>query len=50
MDALTDKQQEMLMQGGNKNFKEFMEFYELNSQPAKIKYRTKAAEFYRQRV
>lgn len=47
MDAISDKQYKFLQAGGNKRFREYMEKYELNSQPSKIKYRTKAAEYYR---
>lgn len=50
MDAISDKQYKLLQYGGNKKFKEFMEKYDLNSQPSKIKYRTKAADYYRQQV
>lgn len=50
MDALSDKQAKFLQAGGNKKFYDFMEKYKLNSEPSKIKYRTKAAEYYRQQV
>ena len=50
MDAISDKQLKILDIGGNKKFKEFMEIYNLNSEPSKVKYRTKAAEYYRQQV
>jgi len=47
MDALTDKQTKVLSLGGNKRFLEFMEAYGLENEPSNIKYKTKAAEFYR---
>eukprot|EP00826_Nyctotherus_ovalis_P011016 TRINITY_DN12876_c0_g1_i3.p1 TRINITY_DN12876_c0_g1~~TRINITY_DN12876_c0_g1_i3.p1 ORF type:complete len:357 (-),score=91.82 TRINITY_DN12876_c0_g1_i3:950-2020(-) len=47
MDAISDKQRKILSHGGNKRFAEFMEMYGLNSTPAGVKYKTKAAEFYR---
>ncbi len=47
MDAISDKQYKMLSLGGNKRFNEFMEMYGLATAPPKIKYKTRAAEFYR---
>ena len=47
MDGLSDQQKKLLSLGGNKRFMEFMEMYELGSEPANIKYKTRAAEFYR---
>lgn len=47
MDAISDKQRKILSHGGNKRFAEFMEMYGLGSAPASVKYKTKAAEFYR---
>ena len=45
MDNITDKQKKIMSIGGNKRFREFMETYNLNTDPNK--YKTKAAEFYR---
>ena len=45
MDIITEKQKRMLSIGGNKRFKEFMENYDLNTNPEK--YKTKAAMFYK---
>lgn len=50
MDAWTEKQIDMMREGGNVNFKTFMENYELNRQPPAIKYKTVAAEYYRRKV
>ena len=47
MDTISDNQRKLLSLGGNKRFAEFMEEYDLNSEPAKVKYKTKAAKFYR---
>ena len=37
MDGLSDQQKKLLSLGGNKRFMEFMEMYELGSEPANIK-------------
>ena len=50
MDAISDKQYRILALGGNKKFIAFMEKYMLNSEAAKVKYRSKAAEYYRLKV
>ncbi len=39
-----------LKNGGNANFKSFMLTYNLDHEPAFMKYRSKAAEYYRRRV
>ena len=49
-DTLSDNEAEYLKAGGNKKFAEFMEAYELNSGSPIVKYKTKAAEYYRQQV
>ncbi len=49
-DSWTDRQLEYLRIGGNKRFADFMQSYDLNAVSPLIKYRTKAAEFYRQSV
>jgi len=36
--------------GGNNNFKNFMQNYNLDHEPAFVKYKSKAAEYYRRRV
>ena len=50
MDAINDKQKKLLSLGGNKKFFEFMQAYGLNTEPSNVKYKTKAAEFYRQKL
>ena len=40
----------MIALGGNNKFEEFMENYDLNYLPAIIKYRTIAAQYYRNYV
>lgn len=50
MDSISDRQQKILALGGNKRFFNFMQPYNLNSQPSNIKYRSKAAEYYRARL
>ncbi len=50
MDAISDKQYKTLEMGGNKRFAEFMGRYRLGEEPSKVKYRTHAAEYYRQMV
>jgi len=36
--------------GGNANLSEFFQHYDLNEESVQMRYRTKAAEFYRARV
>ena len=50
MDSWTDQQLKMMKEGGNGNFKAFMETYNLNQESPAIKYKTKAAEYYRKSV
>ncbi len=40
----------MMTLGGNKNLYEYFQFYDLNEESLQMKYKTKAAEFYKQRV
>lgn len=40
----------MMRVGGNQQFREYLEKYNLEDEQAKIKYQTKAAQFYRKRI
>jgi ADP-ribosylation factor GTPase-activating protein 1 len=50
MDSWTDQQLNMMKEGGNAKFKAFMETYNLNQESPAMKYKTKAAEYYRKSV
>ena len=49
-DALSEKQIRYLQSGGNKQFADFMETYNLNSESPFVKYNTKAACYCRHQV
>jgi hypothetical protein len=50
MDQWNEKQLKMMSLGGNKNLNEFFSFYDLNEESVQTRYKTKAAEYYRQNV
>ena len=50
MDSWTLKQLSMMQNGGNSRFKNFMANYGLDSESSNVKYKTKAAEYYRKKV
>jgi len=50
MDSWTDRQLNLLKEGGNAKFKAFMETYNLNRGLSAMKYKTVAAEYYRKSV
>jgi ADP-ribosylation factor GTPase-activating protein 1 len=50
MDSWSDKQLKCMNLGGNKNLAEFLAEYDLNTEPATVKYQSKAAEYYRRKL
>jgi len=50
MDAWDDKRIAFMQNGGNRKFKAFMASYDLETVLALVKYKTKAADYYRRRV
>jgi hypothetical protein len=50
MDAWNERQLKMMSLGGNKNLGEFFQNYDLIDESVQSRYKTKAAEFYRQKV
>jgi hypothetical protein len=50
MDTWNERQLKLMSLGGNKNLGEFFQIYELIDESVQSRYKTKAAEFYRQKV
>ena len=50
LDSWSERQLKMMTLGGNKHLYEYFQFYDLNEESLQMKYKTKAAEFHRQRV
>ena len=50
MDSWNDKQLKLMTLGGNKNMNEFFADYDLMGESLHQKYKTKAADYYRQKV
>lgn len=50
LDIWTEKHIAMMRVGGNLQFKEFLEKYNLENEEPKVKYQTKAAQFYRRKI
>ena len=50
MDDWTAKQLEYMRSGGNDRFNQFLHNYNLEEDAPEVKYRSKAADFYRRRV
>lgn len=50
LDLWTEKHISMMQQGGNIQFKEYMEKYNLEGEELRMKYQTKAAQFYRRKI
>lgn len=50
MDSWTERQLDMMKEGGNSKFKAFLDVYALAQQSPTMKYKTKAAEYYRNNV
>lgn len=50
MDTWNEKQLKLMSLGGNKNLGEFFARYDLIEESVQSRYKTKAAEFYRQKV
>lgn len=50
MDSWSDKQLKCMNLGGNKSLFDFLAEYDLNTEPAEVRYQTKAADFYRRKV
>ena len=49
-DTISEIELKFLVKGGNKNFKDFMQFYNLNLEDIPQKYNSNAAIFYRKYV
>ena len=47
---MNDKQLKMMALGGNKNLGEFFQIYDLIDESVQSRYKTRASEFYRQKV
>jgi hypothetical protein len=50
MDSWGEKAIKMMSSGGNKNLYEFFKQYDLNEESVEIRYKTKAADYYRSKV
>jgi hypothetical protein len=50
LDIWTDKQINLMRQGGNLQVREYLEKYDLENEDAKVKFNTKAAQFHRKRL
>eukprot|EP00347_Sterkiella_histriomuscorum_P020751 403336610 len=50
LDSWSEKQLKMMTLGGNKSLFEFFQSYDLNEESMQMKYKTKAAEFYRSKL
>ena len=50
MDSWSEKQLKCMNLGGNKALYDFLAEYDLNTEPAEVRYQTKAADFYRRKV
>lgn len=50
MDHWSEKALKMMTLGGNKNLYEFFRGFDLNDESVETRYKTKAADFYRQKV
>jgi hypothetical protein len=50
MDEWTPKQLEYMRAGGNDHFTQFLHSYNLDEESPEVKYKSKAADYYRKRV
>lgn len=50
LDSWSDRQLKMMSLGGNNHLKEHLQGYDLGDETVQVKYKSKAAEYYRQRV
>ncbi len=50
MDPWSDRSLQFMQQGGNKKFAEFIAGYGLEKAPVALKYRSRAADYYRKKV
>jgi hypothetical protein len=50
LDIWTEKHMALMELGGNHKFNEFLDQYDLNTEDIKVKYNTKAAQYYRKQL
>jgi hypothetical protein len=50
LDSWTEKQLKMMSLGGNKAMRDYLKGYDLGEESVAVKYKSKAAEYYRRKV